>query len=56
MRFDSEPSLYKYKNYKFLKSEGLIGAVPVQRMPLKLHDRSPFKPAVHYEFPDNFIN
>ena len=38
---------YKYKHYKFLRSEGLIGAVPLQRLPQKLHDRSPFKPAVH---------
>ena len=38
---------YKYKHYKFLKSEGLVGAIPVQRLPQKLHDRSPFKPAVH---------
>ena len=38
---------YKYKHYKFLKSEGLIGAVPVQRLPQKLLDSSPFKPAVH---------
>ena len=38
---------YKYKHYKFLKSEGLVGAVPVQRLPQKLHYRSPFKPAVH---------
>ena len=39
---------YKYdKHYKFLKSEGLVGAVPAQRLPQKLHDRSPFKPAVH---------
>ena len=26
---------YKYKHYKFLKSEGLVGAVPVQRLPPK---------------------
>ena len=42
--------VYKYKHYKFLKSEGLVGAVPVQRLPQKLHDRSPSKPsnlAVH---------
>ena len=38
---------YKYKHYKFLKSEGLVGAVPVQRLPQKLHDRFPLKPAVH---------
>ena len=39
---------YKYKHYsKFLKSEGPVGAVPVQRLPQILHDRSPFKPAVH---------
>ena len=38
--------VYKYKHYKFLKSEGLVGAVPVQRLPQKLHDRSPLKPAV----------
>ena len=38
---------YKYKHYKFLKSEGLVGAVPVQRLPQKLYDRSPFKPAVY---------
>ena len=38
---------YKYKHYKFLKSEGLIGAVLVQRLPQKLYNRSPFKPAVH---------
>ena len=38
---------YKYKHYKFLKSEGLVGAVPLQRLPQKLHDHSPFKPAVH---------
>ena len=29
---------YKYKHYKFLKSEGLVGAVPVQRLPQKLDD------------------
>ena len=40
-------SAYKYKKYKFLKSEGLTGAVPVQRLPQKLHNRSSFKPAVH---------
>ena len=39
--------VYRYKYYKFLISEGLVGAVPVQRFPQKLHDRSPFKPAVH---------
>ena len=39
-------SVYKYKHYKFLKSEGLVGAVPVQRLPQKLHDYSPLKPAV----------
>ena len=38
---------FKYKHYKFLKSEGLVGAVCVQRLPQKLHDRSPFKPKVH---------
>ena len=38
---------YKYKHYKFLKSEGLVGAVSVQRLPQKLHERFPFKPAVH---------
>ena len=38
---------YKYKHYMFLKSEGLVGAVSVQKLPQKLHDRSPFKPAVH---------
>ena len=38
---------YKYKHYTFLKSEGLVGAVPVQSLPQKLHNRSPFKPAVH---------
>ena len=37
----------KYKHYKFLKSEGLVGAVPVQMLPQQLHDCSPFKPAVH---------
>ena len=36
---------YKYKHYKFSKYEGLVGAVPVQRLPQELHDRSPFKPA-----------
>ena len=38
---------YKYKHYKFLKSEGLVGAVPIQRLPEKLHERSLFKHAVH---------
>ena len=38
---------YKYKHYNFLKSEGLVGVVPVQRLSQKLHDRSPFKPTVH---------
>ena len=38
---------YKYKHYKFLKSEGLVGAVRVQRLPQKLQDRSPFKLSVH---------
>ena len=38
---------YKYEHYKFLKSEGLVGAVPLQRLPQKLHNRSPFKLAVH---------
>ena len=37
----------RYKQYKFLKSEGLVVAVLVERLPPKLHDRSPFKPAVH---------
>ena len=39
--------VYKYKHHKFLKSEGLVGAVQVQKLPQKLHDRSPLKPAVH---------
>ena len=38
---------YKYKHYKFFKSEGLVGAVLVKGLPQKLHDRSSFKPAVH---------
>ena len=38
---------YKYKHYKFLKSEGLVDALPVQRLPQKLHSRPLFKPAVH---------
>ena len=38
---------YKYKHYKFLKSEGLVGAIPVQRLPQKLNDYSLLKPAVH---------
>ena len=38
---------YKYKYYKFLKSEGLVGAVPIQRLPQKQHIGSLFKPAVH---------
>ena len=38
---------YKYKHYKFFKSEGLVGAVPEQRLPQKLHYLSPFQPAVH---------
>ena len=38
---------FKYKHYKFLKSEDLVGAAPVQRLSLKLHNRSPFKPAVY---------
>ena len=47
----------KHKHCKFLKSEGLVGAVPVQRLPEKLHNRSPFKHAVHsLKFPANFIN
>ena len=37
----------KYKHYKFLKSEGLIGAVSVQRLPQNLHSCSPLNPAVH---------
>ena len=36
-----------YKHYKFLKSEGPVDAVSVQRFPQKLQDCSPFKPAVH---------
>ena len=49
---------YKYKHYKFLKSEGLVGAMPVQRLPPKnytivLPSNLQF---IHYKFPANFIN
>ena len=46
-RDTSDHKCIMYKHYKFLKSEGPVGAVPVQRLPQKLHDRSHFKPAVH---------
>ena len=46
---------YKYKHYKVLKSEGLVGAVPVQRLPRKLHDCLPLSlQFIHYKFPANF--
>ena len=39
--------VYKYKHCKFFNYEGLVGAVPVQMLPQKLHDPSPFKLVVH---------
>ena len=48
---------YKYKHYKFLKSEGLVGTVPVQRLPqnymIVLPSNLQF---IHYKVPANFIN
>ena len=48
---------YKYKHYKLFKSEGLVGTVPVQRLPQNYTIILPSNlQFIHYKFPANFIN